>query len=220
MHSALSRRALLASPLALSAYAATPADISAPPAGISAPPAVSDELKWMIDIYEEIRRQRSLLQEEMARIDLPEHSSVALREVVSRPLDYPRHEAGVVFASEREIKSFFGSALRLSFGKGLGARCEADFEVALRLYRERKAAREAYLEASGFPALEERDDALFGKQFEIEGWIRAYTCRSLADVIAVAAFAETWLADDGTDMEARSDLLRAISAFALVAEER
>ncbi|KQX40895.1 MULTISPECIES: hypothetical protein [unclassified Ensifer] len=155
MHSALSRRALLASPLALSAYAATPA-------GVPAPPAVSGELSWMIDTYEEIAANRAVLVGEIMRISAsPDQPPCA--EVVT-PCRY------------------IGTP-----------------------YRQR---------------LEEEEFALFGKLSEIEKWLRAYTCRSLADVVAIAAFAETWLADDGTDMEARSDLLRAISAFAVATEER
>ncbi len=206
MANAVSRRALLATPLALAACSA-----SAPVA--AAPSRTSDELAWMIDTYEEIRQQRSLLLDEMVRIDPPGFSGVALREVASRPLDYEPAAQGTVFLCEREVKSFFASRARLVFGGGYRARIETDFRMALNLYRERRAAHEAYLAASGFPALEERDDALYGKQCEIEGWIRAYTCRSRGDMLALALFASAWFPGDDFDMEMRSDILRAISGF-------
>lgn len=174
MHSALTRRAVLASPLALSAYAATPADLSAPP-------AVSDELSWMIDTYAEIAANRAVLVGEIMRISAsPDQPPSAEALPPCRYTGTPSHQ-------------------RRAFVK----------EV-----------RDCWLEQSGLNALEEEEFALFGKLYEIEKWLRAYTCRSLADVVAIAAFAETWLADDGTDMEARSDLLRAISAFAVATEER
>ncbi|MBM3090260.1 hypothetical protein GFB56_05460 [Ensifer sp. T173] len=221
MRNALSRRALLATPLLASTCAA--AHASAP-----APAKVTDELAWMIDTYAEIAAARKVVVDEIERIiaipDQPFAAEVLLKEVMSHGEDYPADRRGKVFFREASIERFFANARHdLSWGvekTPYCARVDADRDKALALFRARREERARFQAESGLDALDEQDAALFGKLGEIEKWLRAYACRSLADVVAIATFAEIWLADDGVDIEVRSDLLRAISAFAVATEER
>lgn len=215
MHNALSRRALLASPLALAAPVA--------PAS-AATTAASDELQWLIDTYEEIRAEYSQVQK---RVDdlwdgptRPEMAQVSLREAAANLTTYGMPFLHRTFSSVADINEFFDMYVRYQspwWGAGspqLRA-VEEDRRSARRIYEERHTLHSAWGKDSGFNALDERADQLHGKIYEIEKWMRAYTCRSLGDVIAIAAFADRWFPDDEPDIDARSDLLRAISAFAV-----
>lgn len=218
MANALSRRALLATPLVLSACAA-PAVAALQPANIS------DELAWLLDTYDEIAAERAVVLAEIERLiaigDQPFAAEVLLKEVASREQDYPPENRGKVFFTEASILRFFeSSACAMSFlpkGSPFFVRMNSDRRRALALYQERAMDRSRWEAEVGINDLDERDAALSGKLHEIEKWLRAYTCRSLGDVIAIAAFADRWLPDDEPDIDARSDLLRAISAYAKAA---
>ncbi len=219
MHSALSRRALLASPLAIAAC--TPVAVAA-----ASPAAVRNELQWLIDTYEEVRAEYAEVQK---RVDdlwdgptRPEMAHVSLHEAAANFMFYGPFYRSKAFSSVAEVNEFFDSYLRLQsfWWKAESPQfrtVEEHRRSARRIYEERHAIHVAWGRDSGFNALDERADQLHGKIYEIEKWLRAYTCRSLGDVIAIAAFADRWFPDDEPDIDARSDLLRAISAYATAA---
>ncbi|HKU24730.1 MAG TPA: hypothetical protein VJQ54_04610 [Candidatus Sulfotelmatobacter sp.] len=215
MRRALSRRTLLATPLLVSTCTAATA---------AAAVIASDELGWMIDTYEEIATQRAPIGDEIDRIaasaDQPDVPKVVLSEVVTRELDYPRRDLPGLFRTEESIERYFVDMLSRDWvpkSAPYRARVAADRDGALALLRSRRVARTSWLNDSGMNALEEQYSALSGKLYEIERWMAEYKCRSLGDVIAIAAFAERWLPGDEPDIDARSNLLRVISAYAVAA---
>ncbi|QRY66562.1 hypothetical protein JVX98_19395 [Ensifer sp. PDNC004] len=216
MGNALSRRALLAAPLLVTACAAAPA--------VAAPVSISDELKWLIGTYDDIAAQRDTIRAEIVRIiDLPDQpcpAELVLSEIATREMDYSPDWRDKPLYSEAGIQKYFTWATSMVWLPERSRyldRMAADRDKALSLYRMRRQARAQWLAETGMEALEDQHSALDGKLHEIEKWLRAYTCRSLGDVIAIAAFADRWLPDDELDIDARSDLLRAISAYATAA---